>query len=170
MSELTERQAPERLRWAGLTLFCVGLVVSLSQLSGCGGGSSSSSTTASQQSGSSSSNSSSGGTEPTETVSVSPQNVGLVSNQQVAISATTSDTAGVTWSTTPSGGSFSPTSSKSGVSVTFTAPSIPGVYTITATSVSNSSDSSSATVGVTNLAGVYTYHDDPARDGANTAE
>ncbi len=170
MSELTERQAPERLRWAGLTLFCVGLVVSLSQLSGCGGGSSSSSTTASQQSGSSSSNSSSGGTKPTETVSVSPQNVGLVSNQQVAISATTSDTAGVTWSTTPSGGSFSPTSSKSGVSVTFTAPSIPGVYTITATSVSNSSDSSSATVGVTNLAGVYTYHDDPARDGANTTE
>ncbi len=172
MSELTGTQGSSRLRWAALTLLSSGWLVSLSQLSGCGGGSSSTSATSSQQTGSSGSSSvsSSSGAKPTETVSVSPQRLGLVSNQQVAISATTSDTAGVTWSVTPSGGSFSSTTSKSGASVTFTAPPTPGAYTVIATSVSNPSDSSSATVGVTNLAGVYTYHDDLARDGANTAE
>ncbi len=173
MSELTGTRAPERLRRIGLTLLLTGLLVSLSQLSGCGGGSSSASAAPSQQtgsSGSSSNSSSSSSSAAAETVSVSPQQLGLASNQQVAFSATTSDTAGVTWSVTPSGGSFSSTTSKTGASVTFTAPSTPGVYTVTATSVSNTSDSSSATIGVTNLTGIYTYHDDLARDGANTAE
>lgn len=54
--------------------------------------------------------------------------------------------------------------------VTFTAPAAAGVYTVTATSVSNPAQSSSATVGVTALPGVYTWHDDLARDGANTQE
>jgi hypothetical protein len=45
-----------------------------------------------------------------------------------------------------------------------------GSHAIVATSVANSSVSASATAAVTNLAGVYTYHNDLARDGANTQE
>jgi hypothetical protein len=45
-----------------------------------------------------------------------------------------------------------------------------GVHTVVATSVANSTQSASATVAVTDLAGVYTYHNDLPRDGANTQE
>jgi len=54
--------------------------------------------------------------------------------------------------------------------VTFTAPSSAGVYTVTASSVTNTALIASFTLGVTDLAGVYTYHNDLARDGANTHE
>ncbi|MGH8219147.1 MAG: hypothetical protein ACREUT_11385 [Steroidobacteraceae bacterium] len=104
------------------------------------------------------------------TISVSPGNAGLTVGQLQSFSATTSDPAGVTWSVAPTGGTFSSTTSASGVTVTFTAPSAAGVYTVKATSVSNPAQSSSATVGVTDLAGVYTWHDDLARDGADTQE
>jgi hypothetical protein len=57
-----------------------------------------------------------------------------------------------------------------GVAVIFTAPSSAGVYTLTAKSVTNSSVSAVVTFGVTDLAGVYTYHQDLARNGANTQE
>jgi Putative Ig domain len=103
-------------------------------------------------------------------VSVSPARAGLAIGQTLTVVATTNDTAGVTWSISPSGGSFNPTSSASGANVTFTAPSSAGIYTVTATSVTNRSESASLTVGVTDLAGVYTYHDDLARNGANTHE
>ena len=52
----------------------------------------------------------------------------------------------------------------------FTAPASAGVYTVTATSVTDTDRSAAITVGVTDLAGVYTYHNDLARDGANTQE
>ena len=51
----------------------------------------------------------------------------------------------------------------------FTAPTA-GVYTLTAQSVTSTAQRSSITVGVTDLPGVYTYHNDLARDGANTQE
>jgi hypothetical protein len=106
----------------------------------------------------------------TITVSVLPARAALVVNQTLTVSATTNDTAGVTWSISPAGGSFNPTSSQSGANVTFTAPSTAGVYSVTATSVTNSSSRASFTLGVTDLGGVYTYHDDLARDGANSQE
>jgi hypothetical protein len=53
--------------------------------------------------------------------------------------------------------------------VTYT-PSAAGVYTITATSVSNGSTSASLVVGVTDLSGVLTYHNNLSRDGTNTHE
>jgi hypothetical protein len=56
------------------------------------------------------------------------------------------------------------------VNVTFTAPAAAGVYTVTATSVSVPTQSASLTVGVTDLAGVYTYHNDLGRDGNNSQE
>jgi len=45
-----------------------------------------------------------------------------------------------------------------------------GTHNIVATSTANTSVSGSAVVAVTNLAGVYTYHNDIARDGANAQE
>ena len=57
-----------------------------------------------------------------------------------------------------------------GASVTYTAPSIAGVYTVTATSVTDTTKSSAITIGVTDLAGVTTYHNNLSRDGSNTQE
>lgn len=45
-----------------------------------------------------------------------------------------------------------------------------GTHTILATSVVNSTQTASAIAAVTDLAGVYTYHNNLARDGANTQE
>ncbi len=103
-------------------------------------------------------------------VSVSPRAAGLAVTQGLSLSATTDDFAGVKWSISPSGGSFSPGTSLTGANVTLTAPATAGVYTVTATSASDPTKSSAIQVGVTGLAGVYTYHNDLARDGANTQE
>jgi chitodextrinase len=114
--------------------------------------------------------SSSGGSSIT--VSISPKRGGLTTSQTLSVAATlTNDAAnqGVTWSSS-GGGSFSLPTSTSGVPVTFTAPSSAGVITITATSVANNSASASATIGVTDLAGVLTYHNNLSRDGTNTRE
>ncbi len=105
---------------------------------------------------------------PAITVAVSPQRAGLTITQELSVMATTNDVAGVTW--TASGGSFSSGTSLTGTAVTYTAPSSAGSYTITATSVSDNTKSSSSNIYVTNLSGVTTYHNDLARDGANTQE
>ncbi len=47
---------------------------------------------------------------------------------------------------------------------------VAGVHGIVATSAANSAETASATVAVTDLAGVYTHHNDLARDGANSQE
>jgi hypothetical protein len=52
----------------------------------------------------------------------------------------------------------------------YTAGTAAGTHTILATSTANGSLSANAVAAVTALAGVYTYHDDLARDGANTQE
>ena len=111
------------------------------------------------------------------TVSVSPKRGGLTTSQSLSITATlTNDTAnqGVSWSFTSTGsttgGSFSPTSSTSGIAVTFTAPSAAGVVTITATAVGDNTKTATATIGVTDLAGVATYHNNLSRDGTNQQE
>jgi hypothetical protein len=101
-------------------------------------------------------------------VAITPARASLTVTQPLTLAATTSDHTSVSW--TSSGGSLSSASSASGVGVTFTAPAVAGVYTITATSGAGSGQSASITVGVTDLAGVYTYHNDLARDGTNTHE
>jgi len=73
--------------------------------------------------------------------------------------------AGVTW--TASGGTFS---SQGKTTATYVAPSAAGNVTIAATSVADVTKSASAIFAVTDLAGVTTYHNDLARDGANTHE
>ena len=103
-------------------------------------------------------------------VAVSPARTGLTTTQKATLTATTNDYGGVNWNVSPAGGTFSAASSISGTAVTFTAPAKAGVYTITATSVTDSAQRGAVTVGVTDLAGVYTYHNDLGRDGANTQE
>ena len=103
-------------------------------------------------------------------VSISPQRAGLTLGQKMALMAATNDNAGVTWSIDPSGGSLDPKTSGDGEAVSLTAPATASVYTIAATSVTDATRNSSATIGVTNLAGVLTYHNDLARDGVNDQE
>jgi hypothetical protein len=49
-------------------------------------------------------------------------------------------------------------------------PATPGSHTVIATSVALATSSASASVAVTDLAGVFTYHNDLSRTGANTQE
>ena len=104
----------------------------------------------------------------TITVSISPARGGLTITQGISVTATTNDLGGVTWTTT--GGSLSSSTSLTGVAVTYTAGSTAGLYTVTATSVTSPTISASTTFATTDLAAVATYHNDLARDGANTQE
>jgi hypothetical protein len=106
----------------------------------------------------------------TISVSIAPARAALAINQTLPVSATTNDAAGVNWTLTPAGGSINPATSTSGVNVTLTAPASAGVYTLTATSVTDKTKNASIIVAVTDLPGVFTYHNDLARDGANTQE
>lgn len=106
----------------------------------------------------------------TISISISPRQAALTVGQKLALTATTSDSTAVTWSVAPAGGSFSSGSSDSGASVTLTAPQTPGVFTVTASSAIDPTQSASMQVAVTDLAGVYTYHNDLSRDGVNQQE
>ncbi len=88
------------------------------------------------------------------------QSLNFTANLQNDISA-----AGVTW--TASGGTFS---SQGNTAATFVAPNALGNVTITATSAADATKSATATLAVTDLTGVTTYHNDLSRDGANTHE
>lgn len=106
----------------------------------------------------------------TYSIAISPRQAALAAGQRLTLAAKTNDSAGVSWNINPAGGSFSAARSASGNPVTLTAPRAPGLYTITATSVTDPTQSSGIRVGITDLAGIYTQHDDLARDGANQDE
>jgi len=100
-------------------------------------------------------------------VSLSPKLGGLTLNQPLPLTATVTNdvgSAGVSW--TISGGALA---GKTTSAASFSAGTA-GVYTITATSVADPSKSAVATVGVTDLAAVSTYHNNVSRDGTNTSE
>ena len=105
-------------------------------------------------------------------VAISPKRAGLVISQSLAVTATLqndSSNKGVTWSC--SGGSSCGTfANVTATSASYVAPSTAGLYSIVATSVADSTKSASAPVGVTDLSGVLTHHNDLSRDGANTRE
>jgi hypothetical protein len=101
-------------------------------------------------------------------VTLTPKRGGLTVSQSLGFTATVANdvgSAGVTWSATA--GSFSNQSTTSAV---YVAPVSPGVITVTATSNADVTKSASATIGVTDLAGVVTYHNDLSRDGVNAQE
>ena len=99
------------------------------------------------------------------TVSISPKRGGLTITQSMPLTATTKDPQGVTWSA--STGSFS---AQSATTATYVAPNTAGTITVTAKSVTDGLTSASATIGVTDLPGVLTYHNDLARSGVNAQE
>ncbi len=111
-------------------------------------------------------------------VALSPVRGSLTLSQpQIFTASLTNDTRhlGVRWSASgPSCsdsacGSFSNLSS---TSATYTAPSSPGLYTITATSLADGA-SASASIGVTDLAGIFSWRgpeSDTSRQGLNPKE
>ena len=113
---------------------------------------------------------------PSGTVSISPRRAGLTTTQSLSLTATSSDGGNLNWSVTGPGcsaascGTFSSPSTQSGSPDTYTAPATPGQFVITATSATDASISSSITVGVSDLAGVATYHNNISRNGVNSQE
>ncbi len=103
-------------------------------------------------------------------IAITPRALALTTGQTAGLSVTTNDPSGVTWSVRPAGGSFVPAHSTNGTGTTFTAPSAAGAYTITATSITNPTQTSTVALGVTDLAGIYTHRNDSARDGVNGEE
>ncbi len=106
-------------------------------------------------------------------VSISPSTAALAATTQTQqFNATvTGNTTNfnVNWSVdgTVGGAAATGTISTNGL---YTPPSTGGTHTVTATSVANSSYSASASVAVTDLAGVFTHHNDLSRDGVNSQE
>jgi hypothetical protein len=101
------------------------------------------------------------------TVSISPTLGGLTMSQTQVLNATVTNdvgSAGVTWTT--SGGSLA---DRTAASVTFSSAAA-GSFIITATSVADNTQSASATIGVTDLAGVFTQRYDAQRTGQNRQE
>lgn len=110
-------------------------------------------------------------------VTLTPKRGGIPVSQTLNFAATVANdvgTDGVTWTASGSSctgnacGTF--TVGTPSTTATYTAPATPGVYTITATSVADGTKSASATIGVTDLAGMTTYHNDLSRDGVNGQE
>ncbi len=100
-------------------------------------------------------------------VTISPRSGGITTAQSLPFTATVANdvgAAGVTWSTT--GGTLT---SQTLTGATFSSTTA-GAFTITAKSNADNTQSATATIGVTDLAGVSTYHNNLARDGTNTRE
>ena len=109
-------------------------------------------------------------------VAVSPAAYGLTISQSILLTATVVNdplNKGVSWSVSGSGCSGSACGVLSAVtatSATFTAPTTAGIYLVTATSVADGTKFASATMGVTDLGGVYTYRNDGTRTSINSKE
>jgi len=99
----------------------------------------------------------------------------IVSPKRAAVAAVTQtqqftcSAADVTWSVDGivGGNASMGTISASGL---YTPPAAGGTHTVTATEVAAPNSSGSAIVAVTDLPGVFTYHNDGARDGVNSRE
>src|SRR5262249_46316775 len=109
-----------------------------------------------------------GGSGGTVSVTLTPKRGGIVTGQSLPFTAAVTDgtgNQGVTWSRTD--GTFSIQTS---TTATFVGPSTAGTVVITATSKADVTRSASTTIGVTDLAGVLTYHNNNNRDGSNARE
>jgi hypothetical protein len=110
------------------------------------------------------------GTKPATPVAISPRRAALTLGQQISLTAQTSDSAGVKWTIEPNVGALDAQTSRNGQAVHFTAPNVAGVYTLKATKTTDPTQSTSIVIGVTDLPGVYTYHNDLGRTGSNDRE
>ena len=102
------------------------------------------------------------------TMSLSPRIAAITLTRTQQFTATVPGGGGASWTVDgiANGNSTVGTVSSTGL---YTA-GVAGTHTIVATSLANSTQSASAVAAVTDLAGMYTYHDDLARDGANLKE
>jgi hypothetical protein len=137
-------------RSAQLCSWCT--AVAMLALSGCGGNSS---------------------TPSGATVTISPHQAAVAATIQTqqfsaTVTGSVSDLT-VSWSVDGTAGGDSTTGTISSTGL-YTPPAAGGTHTVTAASVAVPTSSASATVAVTDLPGVFTYHNDLSRDGANTQE
>jgi hypothetical protein len=111
-------------------------------------------------------------TQGTLSVAVAPARAAVTFSQPQQFTATVfndSQNLGVTWMVDGNNGGNSTTGTVS-TSGVFTPGTQPGQHTVTAASVSNASVSASATIAVTDLTAVLTYHYDTARTGQTLKE
>jgi hypothetical protein len=104
------------------------------------------------------------------TVTVSPARAALTTGQTLSIKVTTNDPAGVTLETDKGAGTVDRTTAADGATVNFTAGTTAGNYSVRAVSITDPSRSSEVSVAVTDLMGIYTFHNSLMRDGANSQE
>jgi len=100
-------------------------------------------------------------------VAINPRRGGVATRQTLGLTATVTNdvgAAGVTWTVT--GGTLT---GQTPTTAVFSSTAS-GSFIITATSNVDGTKSASTTIGVTDLGGVLTYHNNPSRDGANTHE
>ena len=102
-------------------------------------------------------------------VTISPKIAAVVQSQTLQFTATVPGGGAASWAVDGIAGGNGTVGTVS-VGGLYTAGTAVGTHTIVATSVANPTQSGSAVAAVTDLAGVYTYHNDLARDGANTHE
>src|ERR1700741_5109723 len=100
-------------------------------------------------------------------VTVSPKHAAVVVRTQTQ--QFTASVVNVTWSVdgVAGGNATVGTISANGL---YTPPAHAGVHIVKATTVATPHVSGTATVGVTDLSGVFTYHNDKARTGMNSRE
>ena len=112
-----------------------------------------------------------GGVGTTVSVTVSPKRAALTTSQSQQFTATITDpqNGGVSWSVDGINGGNSTAGTVSAAGL-FAPGSQVGGHIVTATSNSNPQVSASVTVAITDLAGVFTYHNDTARTGRNLQE
>jgi hypothetical protein len=107
----------------------------------------------------------------TASVSISPLRAALTTGQSQAFTATVTGNAVtcVNWEvdSIPGGNSAVGTVSATGV---YSPPTAAGAHTVVARSVADTTATASASVFITDLAGVFTYHNDLSRDGVNSQE
>jgi hypothetical protein len=102
------------------------------------------------------------------TMSIAPKTAPLTLGRTQQFTATVPGDAQVTWTVdgVANGNSTTGTINAAGL---YTAGAA-GAHTILATSVANAAQTATAVAAVTGLAGMYTYHNDLSRDGANIQE
>ena len=104
----------------------------------------------------------------TVAVALTPKRGGIVVSQALKFTATVANDTGnqgVTWSVTGPG----TLSGQTLTTATLTGTAA-GSAVVTATSNADVTKNASVTIGITDLAGVFTYHNNNNRDGSNTRE
>ena len=104
-------------------------------------------------------------------LAASPRNASTLAGGKVQYSAALygAATGAVTWTVDGVVGGSAATGTISAAGL-YTAPATPGTHTIGVASNSFTTLSATAVIGVSDVAGVYTYHGDAARDGQYTRE